>query len=144
MVFGFDQVPRLLEHLAAPVVFRHRDGSSGGPRVQSNPAQDVVLTEHAGRMSAGDERPCPAVEALPGADRVIRRDGRVPEGRIRRSLRHGRVGLGIARDHLAVLAEHRPTHHAPTEAEAPSAMPAAFARSQEAGSPCPFQSASGD
>src|SRR5207244_7608001 len=74
VVFGFDQVPRLLEHLAAPVVFRHRDGSSGGPRVQSNPAQNVVLTEHAGRMPAGDERPWPAVEGLPGRDRAIPRD----------------------------------------------------------------------
>jgi len=131
VVFRLDQVSNLRQLLSSPEVFGHRDRASRGPRMKSNSAKDVFLTEHDGRVSSGDECPSPAVEALPRANRMIGRNGRRTRQRgFPGSPGSGHVGICVARDHLAVLAQIGSAHHATGSAQTPAAEATAFAFSQ--------------
>src|SRR5437867_6071164 len=101
------------------------------PGWKLNSAKDVLLTEHDGRVSSRDERPSPVLEALPRAYRVIGRNGRRTRQReFRCSHRSGHVGIRVACDHLALLAQIGSAHHATRSAQTPAAEATAFAFSQ--------------
>ena len=100
--------------------------------MKSNSAKDVLLTYDGGRVSSGDERPGPAVETFPRANRMVGRDRR------RRLSQHGsrgwrgsgHVDICVARDHLTVLAQIGAAHHATGSTHAPTAGATAFTFSQ--------------
>src|SRR2546428_7893196 len=97
--------------------------------MKSNAAKDVFLTEHDGRVSSGDECPGPTVEALPGANGVVRRNRRhTRQHGLRRSRGSRRMGIRVARDHLAVLTQFGSAHHSTGSAQTPpaEAAPSAF------------------
>src|SRR2546425_13194640 len=98
--------------------------------MKANPAQNVILTQHNGRMSSRDEGPSPAAEALPRANGMIGRNGRRTRQRgFRGSHGSGQMGSGVTRDHLAVLAQVG-SYHATSSAQTPTAEATAFASSQ--------------